>query len=136
MAPKLEKRIIPGKVRTVDHKTFKVEKGDGAAEDVLLHFARPVDYRVVRLSTKGLPRNLGRKKIHWLSYFGILGADGEYMREVNYTAFLTVPRGADVLVFDHKGFHKPKGLMRGRGKAGGKEIVHIEMHTGDPGFVC
>ncbi len=131
----IPKKIIPG-ARTLDHKTFKIEKGEGAAEDVLLHFARAVDYKVVKLSTKGLPRNLGRKKIHWLNYFGIRNAAGEYVREVHYTAFLCVPPGADVLVYDHKGFHRPRGLMRRPGKPAGKEIIHIEMDTGDPGFVC
>jgi len=130
------KRVIPGNVRTIDHKTFRIEKGAGAAEDVLLHFGREVDYRVVKLSTKGLPQTFGRKKIHWLSYFGILNARGEYMREVHYTAFLCVPRGAKILVYDHKGFHAVKGLIRGSAKLGGKELVHVEMTTGDPGFIC
>ncbi len=133
---RIKKQVIPGKVRTLDHKTFKIEKGDGAAEDVLLHFGRAVDYRVVKLSTKGLPRTLGRRKLHWLSYFGVRDAHGEFMREVHYTAFLCVPRGANILVYDHKGFHPAKGLIRASTKLGGKELIHVEMETGDPGFVC
>ncbi len=133
---RIKKQVIPGGVRTLDHKTFRIEKGEGAAEDVLLHFGREVNYRVVKLSTKGLPRTLGRRKIHWLTYFGVRGADGEYMREVHYTAFLCVPPGAKILVYDHKGFHAPKGLLRRSAKLGGKELIHVEMETGDPGLVC
>ncbi len=136
MAEHPQKRIVAGKVRTLDHKTFKVERGSGGEEDVLLHFGRVVDYRVVKLSTKGLPAALGRNKIHWLSNFGVLDAHGEYLREVHYTAFLCVPRGARLLYYDRKGFHKAKGQMRDRAKGGGKEIVQIELETGDPAVGC
>ncbi len=130
------KVVIPGKVRTLDHKTFKVERAAAGEEDVLIHFGRAVNYKVVKLSTKSLPRTFGREKIHWLSNFGVQDADGEYMPDVHYTAFLCVPRGARLIYFDRKGFHRPKGQMRDLGKGGGKEIVQIEFETGDPGVGC
>ncbi len=129
----IPKIVIPGKVRTLDHKTFKVEKATGAEEDVLLHFGRAVEYKVVKLSTKGLPHTFGRKKIHWLNCFGIRDASGEYMREVHYTAFVCVPRGTAVVYYDRKGLHTAKGLLRERGKLGGKEVVGLAFETGDPG---
>ena len=128
------KKVVPGKIRSYAGRIFKIEKGPGSKLDILLVFAQKVDYQLVTLSTRHLPRSHHGRPITWLTCFGFRNRSREYVRRVKYTAFFSVPRGATLVRFQDNAVQSITHRGGSPGKPSGKEVIFVDFESGDPGI--
>lgn len=117
------------------HEFFKIRKTTSTEQEVMLHFGRRVSYKVVKLSTKGLPaKGRDKKAIRWINNWGVQDSKGKYVKKVRYTLFLRPARSKkEVFVYkDARGLHWGKTpTYKGRRppRSGWRQV---EFETGDP----
>ena len=132
----MAKHIIKDKVKPWRQTTFRLGKGAGSEQEVVLHFGRRVKYQVVKLSTSDLPpRDRDGKKITWINNFGVMDSKGKYVESVNYTVFLPAPKSktATFVYHDHGGLHSGKTPRYKGSRPPRPGMVQVDFNTGDPG---
>ncbi len=135
----MEKCIIDGKVRAWQHKIFTVEAVGDSEQEIVVHFGRRVDYRVVKLDLSDLPTEDDRHRtITWFGNFGVQHHSGKkYLKNVHYTIYL--PRLPDNKVFVYYANGKlkqDKTPKRTGTKRPRPHMVQIDLDAGDPGVGC
>ncbi len=133
----MAKHVIEGKVRNWDHKIFTIQKTGASEKDILIHFGRRVDYKVVKLDVKDLPsKDKDNEKINWFSNFGVMDSSGRYLKRVNYTVFLPRMKNARFVYYE-RGRVKSDKTPKGEGKRPRRtRMVQVDFNTGDPGVGC
>lgn len=130
----MAKHVIKDRVQNWDNKIFTVEKLARGEEGIVVQFSRPVKYRVVKLSTRGLPsRDKNGRKITWCFNIGVVDARGHYVPRVKYTVFVPAPHKRVNWIYYIDGDlvrgkpPKPRGF-----KPPQPGMIQMEFRTGDP----
>lgn len=132
----MAKHMIKDKVKPWRQTTFRVWREARSEQEVVLHFGRKVEYRVVKLSVKDLPpEDKDGTKITWINNFGVIGSRGNYVEGVKYTVFLPAPKSknATFVYHDHRGLHSDKTPKYKGSKPARSGMVQVDFSTGDPG---
>ena len=129
----VKKILVRGKVDTKDERIFTVGKSARSEEKVVLDFGRKVEYQVVKLSIRGLPRRApDGKPITWINNFAVIGTNKKALKRVRYTVYLRGRTNKTFVYYDQRGLHFNKKPQRQAKKNLPKSWVKVVFNTGDP----